>query len=836
MSQSENDVLHFDVSSGLKSVIGKDLITNDFVAIFELVKNSFDAFATDVDVVFEDIEGTVNRIFIIDNGKGMTYQDLINKWLFVAYSAKKDGTEDSNPQRTYAGNKGVGRFSCDRVGGHLKLQSKSESEETIHVLDVDWKKFEENSKEKFEDIAVNYDTMDAFSLPKNYQKTLDSGVVLEISNLREVDSWGRDKLKRLKASLAKLINPFGSAQLPINLNIIAEKETPADEAALKKHAENPSKDFPTLVNGAVQNDIFDVLHDKTTSLTVESNGGGCFVTTLVDRGEMIYQIRESSNPYPQLKNTDFSCEIFYLNQAAKSLFKRRTGVHSTDFGSLFLFRNGFRVMPIGDTGDDSWGIDRRHAQGYSRTLGTRDVMGRVDISGPETKFKEKSSRDGGLIETIAKTQLFDYVFTKCVRRLEQYVVGVTWRDSIDKHHDTAQRLNLDENRSNIIELVSKLAGTKEIELINYSDDLVNVLSEKSSYFESSVEKLAKLAERSSNQELLRNVYDARKRFIELKHAEEEARNIATQELQARLEAERKAEIERKLRETAEKEVEKQRRLKQDAELTTQKVSALKLEAEKKADKEIELKQEAIEQASKLNVAYEEEKKRNLFLLSNENRDVEQLESFLHQIVIYTASAKQKVTSTLMKLSKNSDVDKNDVMNSLGELLESVEKIMTTSRFATTANFKLDSTTIDDDISIYIQEYLEKISTAYNSRIQIKVNTDKKSFVTKFTPIELGMVLDNLVSNAKKSRASLVEFTIKAEGNNVLGVTVEDNGKGLDKSIIEKSRIFEKGVTTTRGSGLGLFHSKKQVEKMGGEIFIPEEQPTKGFKIKIRLRK
>jgi hypothetical protein len=38
--------LHFDVSTGLKRVIGRDLITDDEVAIFELVKNSFDAGAS----------------------------------------------------------------------------------------------------------------------------------------------------------------------------------------------------------------------------------------------------------------------------------------------------------------------------------------------------------------------------------------------------------------------------------------------------------------------------------------------------------------------------------------------------------------------------------------------------------------------------------------------------------------------------------------------------------------------------------------------------------------------------------------------------------------------
>jgi len=55
----------FKISSALKSIIGKGLITNDFIAVFELVKNSFDANATQVDVIF--------------NGKGMILDDLINE-------------------------------------------------------------------------------------------------------------------------------------------------------------------------------------------------------------------------------------------------------------------------------------------------------------------------------------------------------------------------------------------------------------------------------------------------------------------------------------------------------------------------------------------------------------------------------------------------------------------------------------------------------------------------------------------------------------------------------------------------------------------------------------
>ena len=152
----------FRISSGLKSIIGRDLITNDFVAIFELVKNSFDAHATKVKVVFELEKKDTAAIYIIDNGKGMSDVDIRKKWLFVAYSAKKDGSEDPNKKHIYAGSKGVGRFSCDRLGRMLQLQTKPLEQRTVNSILVDWGKFEQSPKKEFKDIGVDYFPTDSF--------------------------------------------------------------------------------------------------------------------------------------------------------------------------------------------------------------------------------------------------------------------------------------------------------------------------------------------------------------------------------------------------------------------------------------------------------------------------------------------------------------------------------------------------------------------------------------------------------------------------------------------------------------------------------------------------
>ncbi len=145
------DYLEFKVSSGLKSIIGRDLITDDFIAVFELVKNAYDAQATEVMLTFE-----ADKIVIEDNGKGMSLDDIRNKWLFVAYSAKKENEEDIlietkngdkhyvdkiRPESYYAGAKGIGRFSCDRLGKVLTLITKSKNSSKLEQIKVEWSDF-----------------------------------------------------------------------------------------------------------------------------------------------------------------------------------------------------------------------------------------------------------------------------------------------------------------------------------------------------------------------------------------------------------------------------------------------------------------------------------------------------------------------------------------------------------------------------------------------------------------------------------------------------------------------------------------------------------------------
>lgn len=306
--------LQFKVSSALKNIIGSDLISNDFIAIFELVKNSYDAHATKVEITFEDIYTKNAKIIIKDNGKGMNYEDLINKWLFVAYSAKKDGTEEDSYnyrdkikiKRAYAGAKGIGRFSCDRLGRELYLETiKDEHNSKVETLLTEWDKFEGNLKEEFVNISVVHETIQKSNF--NLQK----GTVLEISNLKS--EWNRHKFIELKDALAKLINPntqIENDEFTIQLNVPDEKKNDRNQTEYHK-----------TINGNIQNLIFETLEIKTTKIVskILDKNYKQIETSLIEGGKLVYKIIEE-NKYENLFNVD--CELYFLNHSAKLTFKK----------------------------------------------------------------------------------------------------------------------------------------------------------------------------------------------------------------------------------------------------------------------------------------------------------------------------------------------------------------------------------------------------------------------------------------------------------------------------------------------------------------------------------
>lgn len=534
---NQNKELAFRVSSGLKNIIGRDLISDKYIAMFELVKNSYDAAGSKVTISFVQTAAGAEQIIISDNGSGMTYDDIVNKWLFVAYSEKKHQNRDKlsfrdEIKREVAGAKGVGRFSCDRLGALLTLVTKTANDRFANKVEVNWNKFELDDTQEFMSIPVQHSTIS--QLPSGFNQ----GTTLIVEQLRE--DWDRDALLRLKRSLMKLISPDANkGELPFDIELVVPSERENDNKILKKDGINAARD---IVNGLIYNDIFEKLNIKTTSIEVSISPDGKLITSkLTDRGDYIFSVVERNRNYINLH--DVSMVVFYLNQSAKANFTRQMGgVQPKNYGSIFIYKNGFRINPYGEPGHDFFGIDQRKAQGYNRYLGTREIMGRISIKGENDQFVETTSRAHGFIQTKAVEALTDFFIEKVLKVLEKYVVNlIGWGEPLKS--DPSHTISPNEIGDKIISQFITNIDSKDLVSVDYNPDILSKNIEKQESLTTSLKKLESVAGQTQDAGLISLAQTLKKRTeaivshnIELEKentAKEKILAKATQESQAR---------------------------------------------------------------------------------------------------------------------------------------------------------------------------------------------------------------------------------------------------------------------------------------------------------------
>lgn len=743
--------LQFKVSSALKNIIGSDLISDDFIAVFELVKNAYDAHATKVEVSFVDIYTDRARIIIKDNGKGMNYDDLINKWLFVAYSAKKEGTEEESysyrdkikVKRAYAGAKGIGRFSCDRLGHELYLETiKDEPDAKVETLLTEWDKFEGDIKDEFVNISVLHQTISH----SNYNNEV--GTVLEISNLKS--EWNRDKFLQLKDALAKLINPnTQNSNDEFKIIIDVEEEVENDKLEV---------DSRKIVNGEVENLIFETLDLKTTKIVskVGSKESGIIETELFEGGKPVYSIKER-NILSHLFNVEYV--IYFLNTSAKNTFTRRMGLHSVEYGHIFMYKNGLRVYPYGDRYEDPLKMDNRKAQGYNRYLGTREVIGFISIGEPNDDLRETSSRGDGLIKTKAYVELVEWFYTT-LKRLEKYVIDITsWGN--DLSNDDFIQLDSNEKQLAIKELINNLTKSANIESSEVSPEIFKILEGKQE--KSAKTTLAEIskkldADEFNKEDILRSIKSVEHKIDKLKEYKDEAEDEAFKKL-----------IENE-------------------------------EISKELDREIG---------------------QNLFRQSIAGTEKEDLISLQHQIV-HTAGNVSYYLDELIKSIKN-DRPKEELIENIKDISFEVQRIASASRYVTNAGFNKDAEKIDNDIIQFINEYVENIYIPVKSfihqdrpiRILItRISGLKK--VMKFRPFEITVIIDNLFSNSRKAKASEVSMSWQKTKDS-FQLLFKDNGVGIPPEFEDK--IFDFGYSNTDGSGIGLYLVKNLLAKYNASISV-----------------
>ncbi len=402
----KREKLNFSTNAKLGKLVGRELITNNIIAVFELIKNSYDAFASDVFIEFinfnttgkdEDlnnryIKNTVvsnssSKIIISDNGHGMSFNEIKTNWMEIGTTSKEDIIERhitrglQTIHRVMNGEKGIGRFGCDKLGSKLKMISTGAKGKETSFLFIDWNLFDDHSK-KLQDIEVD-------CVVEENKISRQTGLSLEISNLR--DSWTNADISNLKKQLKKMISPFAQEQNDFNIFL--------------KFNDYQEK---------IVNDSFEY---ATTGICANLSSKGNLDYTIFDESYEHHknlQIEEPSFGPIEVK-------ILYLDAAAKRAFTRRNGISTREYGNIKLFRDNFRILPYGEMENDWLGIDNKHAQAVFRSLGTRDIMGYVQITKADNPLLKDATNRQGLNEDTFEFDEFKKFIWTILELLQEHI-------------------------------------------------------------------------------------------------------------------------------------------------------------------------------------------------------------------------------------------------------------------------------------------------------------------------------------------------------------------------------------------------------------------------------
>jgi signal transduction histidine kinase len=434
--------LRFTADAGLIDRLGRELVGRQETALIELVKNSYDADAREVTVTLER-----DALVIEDDGTGMTRKELIDGFLRLATTLKVAEPKSRIYSRQRAGRKGIGRFSTQRLGKILRLRTWVNNSEPGVELVVDWQKFENGRN--LDDVTVRLSEIPAAK----------PGTTVRIEVLR--DQWSDAQIRRCWRGLLALQQPFPVA--PVE----RRPETDPGFRVIFLRDGGLFND-PGLV-ADFQSEILAHLH-ATIEFRVDGDGIAEWRISQnrfgPDRGwsRIHHQQRDSSDPppYAALRDIAMKAHYFILSpDLLPSLVFTRVRDALRDEGGIRLYRNGFRVIPYGDPGNDWLRLDQIYTQRSAilTPIANRNFFGVIEVFDPEGKqFEEHTSREG-LIETDAfgeLTGLATSVLVTAVNRISEdrgrktSAGGPTQRkaaDALDKLREVARAVGAAEDQA-----------------------------------------------------------------------------------------------------------------------------------------------------------------------------------------------------------------------------------------------------------------------------------------------------------------------------------------------------------------------------------------------------
>lgn len=407
----------FTVDAGLITRLGYELVGRAETAVSELIKNSYDADATQVTVEFIDSQEKGGTLIVSDNGVGMNINQLLDGFMRISSTDKLHNPQSARFKRTKAGKKGIGRFAAQRLGETLVIVTQTKESESAIKIAIDWNKY------------VYDRDISSITFPIEFvQKEQIEGTILRIYNLRE--KWTDTAIKRVFRYVLELFQPDYLSERSKIDNLAIQNEQ-SFQVSFYQTANDVRMPF---LNNQIA--VFDKSLAVFEGCIDQSHCGKVTVTSsslaLNDTLEITFS--DDTKEFSELSDVYFKIHYFiynrpqYYNDGISSIDLNKIQELAKTASGVRLYRNGFRVLPYGEPTDDWTNIDKRWSSESGRVnvpMGNKNLFGFVEIIDPTgSVFEETASREG-LIENEAFKQLSDFINKAIVAARGRIVEKIT---------------------------------------------------------------------------------------------------------------------------------------------------------------------------------------------------------------------------------------------------------------------------------------------------------------------------------------------------------------------------------------------------------------------------
>ncbi|TAJ05810.1 GHKL domain-containing protein [Marinilabiliaceae bacterium JC017] len=394
------DKIRFSIDAGVIDRLGRELVARQETAVSELVKNSYDADATEVKLTFSNSDIIGGTLSIVDDGDGMTREELVNGFMRISSTSKIHNPVSNKYKRIRAGKKGIGRFAVQRLGRKLTIITQTVQSDNALKLSINWDDYKSD--------------IDLLSVSNNLEiipKRKEKGTQLIIGNLR--DKWTKGAIKRIYKYVSDIIQPFSLSEnrkLEVDNNRRLNNDPGFDSEFYKKRKDDTVEKIADNKTEIFQHAVAEfngyIADDGKGIYSIESQ-----MYEIDETGEIGKDPDNKEIPFDKLQNIHFRAYYFLIDT---DHIQKLHITHIRQFlksnGSIRLYRNGFRVLPYGEPKDDWLNLD---ASARTRTIlpahGNNSFYGLVEMTDKEDVFTETSSREG-LADSEELNQLRNFIY------------------------------------------------------------------------------------------------------------------------------------------------------------------------------------------------------------------------------------------------------------------------------------------------------------------------------------------------------------------------------------------------------------------------------------------